>query len=270
MTTSQLHARNVRWQTVALPTEHGGWGFVSEPLLLGLLLAPGLGSVALSIAAFAAFLLRQPLKITLKDHRAGRIVPRTLAARRFVMIYGGVMVLASVVMLLALPSWMPLVPLALAVPLIAFQLWHDVQNRGRSLNAELAGALATGAFAAAIVLMAGWTLVGALALWLALGIKGITAVLYVRSRLRLERDKPAMRAGVMVAHIGGLVALLVIVLNAALPLTALAAMAILTVRAGVGLSPLRKSRPPKIIGMQEMAYGLGFVLLVALGYFAGL
>jgi hypothetical protein len=43
-------------------------------------------------------------------------------------------------------------------------------------------------------------------------------------------------------------------------------MGILLMRAMVGLSPLRKDRPPKIIGFQEVGYGIGFVLLVAAGY----
>jgi hypothetical protein len=29
---------------------------------------------------------------------------------------------------------------------------------------------------------------------------------------------------------------------------------------------MRRPRPPKVIGMLEMVYGLGFVLLVAVGY----
>jgi hypothetical protein len=220
----------------------------------------------LSIAAFAAFLLRQPLKIVLKDIRAGRSVPRTFAARRFVMVYGSVIIVVGIVMLLVMPPWISLVPLGLFTPLIAVQLWHDVQNQGRNLIAEMAGALATGAFAASIVLMSGWTLAAAMGLWLALGVKGITAVLYVRSRLRLERDKPAMRAWVLAAHAAGLAVLLIAIGYTALPWTVPAAMGILTVRAGVGLSSLRKARLPKVIGIQEMAYGFGFVLLVALGY----
>ena len=153
MTASNPRSRNVRWQTVALPTEHGGWGFISEPIVLGLLLALGWGGLALSIAAFAAFLLRQPLKIVLKDIRVGRSVPRTFAARRFVMVYGSVIIVVGIVMLLVMPSCTSLVPLGLFIPLIAVQLWHDAQNQGRNLIAEMAGALATGAFAASIVLI---------------------------------------------------------------------------------------------------------------------
>ncbi len=266
MTTTKLNAHQVRWQSVALPTEHGGWGFISEPVVLGLLLAPGLGGLALGIVAFAAFLLHQPLKIVLKDTRARRSVPRTAAAWRFVTIYGGTLAVAGVVALLVMPSWMVLIPLALSAPLFAVQLWQDSQNQGRSLMAEVAGAMATGAFASSIVMMRGWELTPALGLWLALALRGATSVQYVRSRLRLERGKPAMRGPTMATHVAGLAILSGAAVSALLPWTAPAAMGVLTVRAAVGLSSLRKPRPPKVVGMLEMFYGLGFVLLIALGY----
>jgi hypothetical protein len=40
----ESHTANIRWRAVALPTEHGSWSFVGEPILLGLLLAPGWAS----------------------------------------------------------------------------------------------------------------------------------------------------------------------------------------------------------------------------------
>lgn len=249
-----------------MPTEHGGWGFIYEPALLGLLLAASWGALALVIAAFGAFLLRQPLKLLLKDMRSGRTVPRTYLARKFVLIYGSVTVIAGGLMLLLLDSWQPLLPLIFAAPLIFVQLYFDRQNQSRNVTAELAGAMATGAVAASIVLMSGWDWVTAFVLWGALGIKAVTAVLYVRTRLRLERGKPANRPLTLALHAVGLVLIAGAVAASWLPWTALLAMGILTGRVGLGLSPLRKPRPPKIIGMQELAYGLTFVLLIAAGY----
>lgn len=266
MKTTHIKAHPVRWQSVALPSEHGGWGFVSEPVILGLLLAPSAAGLLLGIAAFGAFLLHQPLKIVLKDHRTGRYVPRTEAALRFVMIYGGVMAAAGFVMLLLMPTWTVLIPLMLCLPLMGVQLWQDRQNRSRSLLAELTGAMATGAFASSIVMMNGWELLPALALWLALAVRGFTSILYVRSRLRLERSKPAGRATTLASHAFGLAVIGTAALAGWLPWTAPAAMGILTTRASYGLSPLRQRRPPKVIGMLEMVYGLTYLLLIAVGY----
>ena len=266
MTVTKRYAGGVGWQWVALPTEHGGWGFISEPILLGLLLAPGWGGLALSAAAFAVFLLRQPLKIILKDFRNSRSVPRTDAARKFALIYGAIAVGAGIMMLLFLPTADALLPLVFALPFALIQLAADVQNRSRIPLAELAGAAATGGIASAIVMMGEWPLLTALGLWLALVVKSVTAVLYVRARLRLERGKPAASGLVATAHIVGFVVLVAAAARGLLTWTAPAAAGILLIRAAIGLSPPRKSQAPKLIGMQEMVYGLVFVLLIAVGY----
>lgn len=261
--TTQTAHRN--WRAVALPTEHGGWSFISEPILLGLLLAPTWPGLALGVAAFAAFLLRQPLKLLLKDWRAGRAVPRTMTARRFVLLYGGVLLAAGALMLLALPTVEALLPLALALPLLGALLAADLRGQSRALGVELAGALAPGGIASALALIGGWALAPALGLWMALAAKAITAVLYVRARLRLERGE-AVNGGLAVgAHAVALAILGAAVVWGLLPITAPVAMLVLLARAAVGLSALRKPRPPKIIGMQEIGYGLLFVLLIVLG-----
>ncbi|MDX2007394.1 MAG: hypothetical protein SFU83_19325 [Meiothermus sp.] len=38
---AQPNNTKVPLRSVALPNEHGGWGFTLEPILLGLLVAPG-------------------------------------------------------------------------------------------------------------------------------------------------------------------------------------------------------------------------------------
>ncbi len=265
----QNRASTVRWRSVALPTEHGAWAFVSEPLLLGLILAPTLGGISLSFAVLGAFLLRQPLKIYVKDIRNQRIVPRTYAARRFILLYGAVTGIAAIATLLLIPSVDALMPLLFALPLFVLQLTYDFRNQSRSATAEIAGTLATGAFASSIVMMQGWSLLPALGLWLVLAAKAITAVLYVRSRLRLEREKSANVGLAIAAHAGAVILLLVMSATSLTRWTAPLAMAILTVRAALGLSSFRKARPPKIIGMQEIAYGLLFLLVVAFGYKLG-
>lgn len=257
---------HVRWRSVALPTEHGGWSFISEPILLGLLLAPSIGGLALGVAALLVFLLRQPLKIYVKDVRGGRQVARTAAARRFARLYAALTLAAGLIGLLNLPALDALLPLLLALPLFAVQLVFDFRNRSRSLMAEISGGLAAGALAAAIAMMGGWRLLPALGLWLALALKSAAAILYVRARLRLERGKSAAMGAAVAAHVSGIILLLIAFTAGLVPLTTPLAMAILTVRAAVGLSRWRKARAPKQIGIQEVVYALAFVLLVAVGY----
>lgn len=269
MEAPQNRVASVRWRSVALPTEHGGWSFVSEPLLLGLLLAPSWGGLTISLATLGAFLLRHPLKIYAKDVLNKRSVPRTDAARRFMLIYAGITGFAGLITLFLIPAVNVLLPLLLALPLFALQLAYDVRNQSRSAVAEIAGAVATGALASTIVMMQGWTLTAALGLWLVIAVKAISTILYVRSRLRLEREQAA---GLQLALGAQVISIFVVVLATVYGLarwTAIVAMIILAVRAALGLSSWRKARPPKIIGMQEIAYGLGFLLLIAVGYGLG-
>ena len=68
------------WRSVALPTEHGGWGLTLEPVLLGLLVAPSGAGLAMGCAAFLAFIARTPVKIVLVDRYRHRRLERTRTA----------------------------------------------------------------------------------------------------------------------------------------------------------------------------------------------
>ncbi|MFN8095814.1 MAG: YwiC-like family protein [Vicinamibacteria bacterium] len=59
----------------SLPAEHGGWGLLAEPIVLGLVLAPSAGGSCLALAALAAFLARHPLRLVLMDRRKGARYP---------------------------------------------------------------------------------------------------------------------------------------------------------------------------------------------------
>ena len=84
--TANTQTPNIR--SIALPTEHGAWGFLLEPMLLGLLLTPTLAGLLLASALFAAFLIHQPLKIATEASVKGRSTPRSRIAWRFAIGYG--------------------------------------------------------------------------------------------------------------------------------------------------------------------------------------
>ena len=83
MSTVAATAPVVARKAVAVPNEHGGWGMLAEPLLLGLVVAPTVAGGGLALAAVAAFLLRHPLKIALSDWRRNTRYPRTAVAAVF-------------------------------------------------------------------------------------------------------------------------------------------------------------------------------------------
>src|SRR5215470_1089516 len=77
-------------RSIALPVEHGAWGFLFEPLVAGLILAPSVAGPFITLLAVGAFLTRQPLKFALGDWLQKRRLPRTEVARRFVFIFGSI------------------------------------------------------------------------------------------------------------------------------------------------------------------------------------
>jgi len=261
-------AAPLRLRSLALPVEHGGWGFLLEPILLGLLLCPSPSGLCLGVAATGAFLARHPLKLVMADRRRGSRYPRTAVAARVAIAYAA---LAAVAFLTALalspaPFW---IPVLLASPLAALAVFRDAAGRSRELDAELAGAAALASSVAAITLAFGFSRPAALLLWLLLAARAATAILYVRARLRLDRGVAAGTRLVVVSH--GLLLLLGVWLAAlsALPWLAVVALAALLVRAAYGVSSRRGALKPKQLGWRELGFGSLLILLLALGHAFG-
>ncbi len=256
---------HVRLKAVAIPAEHGGWGFLLEPILLGLLVAPSWGGVFLAIAVLAAFLVRHPLKLALADRRRGRRYARTVMAERFMLLYLTTALLALAAAILAAGPAI-LLPLALAAPLAALQLLYDAQNKGRHWLPETASPTALAASGTSIALAGGWPMGPALALWIIMAARAIPAVLYVRARLRLEKGQRPALAPALLSHLASIGIVLVLVQAGLAPYLAVLAMVILLARAAHGLSKYRRSAPPKVIGFQEMGFGGMTAILTALGF----
>ncbi len=253
-----------RLKSVALPSSYGSWSLVSEPILLGLLVAPSWPGLLLAFVGFLSFLLNQPLKIILTDRQRGRQYARTRLAFRVAVIY-----LLFTALCLAVLIWLvglqPLLPLALAVPLLIIFFVYD--NRpGRSWQAELSAPTGFSAISAGIALAAGWDLAPAFALWVVMIARSVPAVLYIRARLRLAKGKKANSGPAMGAHMLALVVVALLVIAGLVPATAVLAFLLLLLRAAIGLSPYRRDFPTMTLGWIEMATGLTTVLLIAVGY----
>jgi hypothetical protein len=249
---------------VALPIEHGAWGFLLEPALLGLLVAASWAGLALVAAALAALLLQTPLSLVLADLRRGRRFPRTALAWRFVAGYGAALLAFTALALTLAGTAYVLVPAAFAAPLVAVQLWFDARHRAREWLPEAAGAVAIGSLAACVALAGGWSLLPALGLWALLAARTVPTILYVRARLRLERGQAVARAPTWIGHglaLGGVAAAAAFG-AVAWPLTL--AYAALGVRATLGTSSRRTSVPAKVIGFRELGFGVLVVVAIAL------
>jgi len=258
----------VRLRSLALPAEHGSWGFLLEPIALALVLCPTRTGAWLALAATCAFLARHPVKLVLGDRRRGSVAPRTAVAARVALAYSAFALAAFGTALASAPPsvW---VPVLLAAPLAAFAVLRDAAGQSRDLAAELSGAVALAASAGAIALAGGWSLPAALLLWLVLAARDATAILYVRTRIRLDRGVAAGTPLVVASHGLALFVSAGLAAVAALPWLAVAAFAALLARAAHGVSRSRALLKPKQLGRQELGYGALVLLLLALGYGLG-
>ena len=256
---------SLRWKTIAFPTEHGGWGFLFEPILLGLLVAFSGGGLLLGLMTVAAFLARHPLKLYLKQRRRHPAARRVRVAGIFALSYLGT-ALGAGVGVMAVGGFDPLLPFVLLSPFLLIYWFYDQQQQARQLLPELAGPLGLAASAPGIALAAGWNWPAAAMLWVILTARSIPSILYVRARLRLEKGQPFQPWWSHGSHLAALALLALLAVYGRVPWLAAAAEGILLVRAAAGLSAFRKAIKAKQVGFQEIAYGLIFVLLAAMGY----
>jgi hypothetical protein len=254
-------------KTVALPVEHGGWGMLAEPLVMGLVLAPTLAGLGLTIAALGAFLVRHPLKLALSDWQRGTRSPRTAVATRVAAVYATCAIggLALAVGRAPAIAWWPVLA---AAPFGFVQLWYDARLQGRQLLPELLGGIALGASASALMLAGGWALAPALAAWALLAAKAVASILYIRGRLRLDRNQPASRWPGLLAHAAALALAVALALRGWGPWLGAVAFAVLLARTAHGLSPWHRRVRPQVVGFTELAYGTLTALLLSIGYAA--
>jgi hypothetical protein len=236
---------------------------VGEPVLLGLLVAFSWGGLCLAIGVVAAFLIRRPARVLRAEwrHTASR---RRGLALRFVAGYAAT-ALAGLAAALWLAGYALLVPLLAAVPFLVAFLVYDVTRQDRSWQPEVAGPTAFAAVAASIALAGGWPRAAALALSGVVVARAVPAVLYIRARLRLDRDEPHSVPLVIGAHLLGALLIAALIRAQLLPALVLAAFLALLARAGLGLSPLRTPVRARTLGFIELGFGALTILSVAVG-----
>ncbi|GAA6735450.1 MULTISPECIES: YwiC-like family protein [Thermus] len=245
-------------RSVALPTEHGGWGFTLEPILLGLLLAPGGATFGLFLLGLFGFLARHPLKLAYQDLKRGKRYPRTLLALKVASAY---LALSALGLLLALLTAKGpfLLPLLLALPLGAYTLWADVENRARELFPEVAAALFMASLAPAGALAGGLGGEVALGAFLALAVRDVAALYYARTQvLRARGQNPKRHPALIALFLSALLAF------ALLPWTVGLALGLLALYGAHAL--FRPPVPARVIGWTQMGFGLLVVLATALGF----
>lgn len=246
-------ARRPALRPLVLPTEHGGWGFLFEPLILGLAVRPSIPGALVMLAFVAGFLTRQPLRLALQDAVRGRSYPRTRWCRGFALLYA-LAALAALACAVAMKGPALLIPIGLVAPLGLTQILYDANNRSRALLPELAGSVAMSSSAAAIAIAGGMRMLPAFALSALIVARGIPTIVYVRRLLTRAHGKTASAWPAIALHGFAIGAVWMFA-----PKLAVAALALLLLRAVVGLA--RPVPPAKKLGWTEITWGAVTVVL---------
>lgn len=258
----------VRARSVALPVEHGAWGFLFEPLVAGIAVAPSFASGWIAILVIGAFLMRHPLKVILAGGKARVGSPQTRLAFKFLALFAAVLfigVIGSAVY--ARPE--SFMPFALVLPFAAYQIYCDATRSSRQLLAELLGSVAIASSIAVIALAAGWESPNAYALWAIIVARLIPSILYVRNRLKLEKGKAYSRLIPVAAHIAAFALVLALAVYGIGSYLPAAMFAVLLARSIVGLSSYRKKVKAMKIGIWEVIYGTLTAVSIIVGHYTG-
>jgi YwiC-like protein len=258
--------REVRLKSIILPNEHGSWGFLFEPLVVSIIVAPSIASVWIALLVIGAFLTRQPLKVLLADKLAKRKLPQTALALRYSIIFGTICFIGFVGSLLSL-NFQSFIPFLLIIPLAIYQIYCDATKQTRRFLPEITGAIAISSSSAVIALAGGWEVLNAYSLWAILVARLIPSIIYVRSRLRLEKGKDFSLAPVTVSNFIAVGAIGLLAWKELIPWLTLPIFIVLMIRAFWGLSPFRRKVKAMRIGVWEVIYGVLTVLSVILGYY---
>jgi hypothetical protein len=126
---------------IALPQDHGSWVFLISPLLIGFFAGKNwsLACGLLTLVAFAVFLIRQPVSITVKVY-SGRRSKRDLPAAFFwTGVYGIIALLGLLGLIMQGFGYL----LLLAIPGIPVFIWHlfliSKRSERRQIGIEIVG-----------------------------------------------------------------------------------------------------------------------------------
>ncbi len=155
-----------------------------------------------------------------------------------------------------------LIPLLIALPLVAIQLYFDIRSKSRRLLPELCGTVGIGSVASAIVLANGVANTTAYALWIVVATRGVAAIPYARTQVFRKRGRPVKVWHSDLAQLFAGVSVIIAYLFHIVPLAPTIAIVIIAIFNIIAIrnTPL----PAKIIGLQQMFFGITLVVITAI------
>ena len=259
------HADKIRPAALSifLPREHGSWSLALEPIVLGMIVAPTIGGGGLAVAALAAFFARRPLRLS--------IAPGTPGRRRSARAALGLLLMMAAAGLLE--AWVlggieRLWPLAMATVSGALFLYFDLCGGSRAYAAEVAGAATYSFLPAAFASLAGWPVSAALALTALMQARSVPTVMTVRSYLRTVKGQGTSIVAPLLASAVAALAATALAYEHLAPWSGSIATLALAGRAAALLTVVHGSWSARQVGFTEALLGLGYILAIALAYWA--
>jgi hypothetical protein len=183
---------------IAIPQDHGSWVFILSPLLVGIFVGGKFSPAILSlvIAAMTAFMIRQPMTIFVKAISGRRPKTDLPPARFWLLIYGGIAVLALI--LLIMQGYGYALYLAIpGAPVFAWHLWlvsRREERKQAGVEVIATGVLALAAPAAFWVAQGGYDPQGWW-LWGWTWFQSAASIVYAYLRLEQRELKPDQARG---------------------------------------------------------------------------
>lgn len=254
---------------IALPSEHGSWGFLFEPIVASLAIGLSLPGAMIAVMTIGGFLARQPLKVLIIDRTGQRNAERARVAAAFIAVYVSI-ALFGFSWAIYLGGLLPFVPFLSVLPLACIQIYFDGSRKSRGLLPEIFGAITISSSSAAILLAAGSGWPPALSLWAVMISRLIPSIIYVRNRLKLEKGKSFSFLAVVLTNSAAVIITAVLAYNGVASALVPVMMVLLLARAIAGLSPNRRKLKAMKIGILEVVYGTLTVAAIIAGHYAAI
>ena len=247
---------------VALPKEHGSWGFVLEPLLLSLIVAFTIDGLLLALATFILFLSNQPLRIFVNKSSSHKIRSIAVFVLLFYLLVSAVLLVLPILHL-ELEKLLPFLGGILLMPIYFFAV---IKKFSRNLFVELLPIFSMTLIAISIITFDNSFNYNPIIFGMLLLSRAITTVIYVSAKVK---ESKGFEFSVRYTHILNFVFLLFIIFASFtnhLPLLSILGLVLLTLRSVIGFSQFNFTKTIKQIGVMEFIYGSLFVIINGIAF----
>jgi len=242
---------------VALPKEHGAWGFVLEPLLLSLIVAFTIEGLLLALATFFMFLATQPIKIITnkfspKKHKSTAIV--ALVFYLFISVF----LLSFSLFNVELSS---VIPFYTGIIILLLYKYAEFSNLSRNLFVELLPIFSMTFIATSIVMIDNSFILNPIIFYALLLSRSVPTVFYINAKVKWVKG---VKFSVLPTHLlnaGFLLFIFYASLNNLLPMLSILGGFLLTTRSILGFSRFSFTKTVKQIGVAEFVYGSLFMVI---------